>query len=88
VITFVAMILCCWLAEVYEQLSGPGVRTFNGGFGFHLDDALYLLGLFAWPGWLAPILGAASVGTSLMALVIAVRLLALRRRLRTVEAAI
>ncbi len=88
VITFVAMILCCWLAEVYEQLSGPGVRTFNGGFGFHLDDALYLLGPFAWLGWLAPILAAASVGTSVMALVIAVRLLALKRRLRTGEAMI
>jgi phosphatidylglycerophosphate synthase len=88
VVTFVAMILCCWLAEVYEQLSGPGVRTFNGGFGFHLDDALYLLGPFAWLGWLAPILAAASVGTSIMAAVIAVRLLALKRRLRTTQAAI
>ena len=88
VITFVAMILCCWLAEVYEQLSGPGVRTFNGGFGFHLDDALYLLGPFAWLGWLAPILGAASIGTSIMALVIAMRLLGLKRRLRMAEAPI
>jgi archaetidylinositol phosphate synthase len=87
VITFVAMILCCWLAEVYEQLSGPGVRTFNGGFGFHLDDALYLLGPFAWLGWLAPILAAASVGTSIMATVILVRLIALKRRLRLAEAA-
>jgi phosphatidylglycerophosphate synthase len=87
IITFVAMILCCWLAEVYEQLSGPGVRTFNGGFGFHLDDALYLLGPFAWLGWLAPILGLASVGTSIMALVIVVRLLGLKRRLRMEAAA-
>ncbi len=82
IVTFVAMILCCWLAEVYEQISGPGVRTFNGGFGFHLDDALYLLGPFAWLGWLAPILGLASIGTSIMALVIAVRLLLLKRRVR------
>jgi archaetidylinositol phosphate synthase len=82
-VTFVAMILCCWLAEVYERISGPGVRTFNGGFGFHLDDALYLLGPFAWLGWLAPILGAASVGTTLMAAVIAARLLGLMRRMRT-----
>jgi archaetidylinositol phosphate synthase len=88
VITFAAMILCCWLAEVFEQLSGPGVRIFNGGFGFHLDDALYLLGPFAWLGWLAPILGAASIGTSVMAMVIAVRLLALKRRLWKAEAAI
>lgn len=87
VITFVAMILCCWLAEVYEQISGPGVRTFNGGFGFHLDDALYLLGPFAWLGWLAPILGMASVGTNIMAAVIAVRLLGLKRRVRAEAAA-
>jgi phosphatidylglycerophosphate synthase len=82
VVTFVAMICCCWWAEVYEQISGPGVRTFNGGFGFHLDDALYLLGPFAWLGWLAPILGLASVCTTIMALVIAVRLLGLMRRVK------
>ena len=86
IITFVAMIACCWLAEVYEQISGPGVRTFEGGFGFHLDDALYLLGPFAWLGWLAPILGLASIGTSLMAVVIGVRLLLLMRRARTTRA--
>ena len=85
-ITFVAMILCCWLAEVYEQISGPGVRTFNGGFGFHLDDALYLLGPFAWFGWLAPILAMACVGTSVMALVILVRLIGLKRKVRAAAA--
>lgn len=85
IITFLAMIACCWWSEVYEQISGPGVRTFNGGFGFHLDDALYLLGPFAWLGWLAPILGLASVCTSLMALVIAVRLLMLMRRVRAAQ---
>ncbi len=87
VVTFVAMILCCWMAEVYEKISGPGVRTFNGGFGFHLDDALYLLGPFAWLGWLAPILAAASVGTSIMALVILVRLVRLRRKVPATLAA-
>ena len=86
VVTFVAMILCCWLAEVYEQISGPGVRTFNGGFGFHLDDALYLLGPFAWFGWLAPILALASIGTSAMALVILVRLIGLKRKVSAASA--
>ena len=81
-VAFVAMLLCCWLSEVYEDLSGPGVRTFAGGFGFHPDDALYLLGPFAWFGWLAPILVAASIGTSGFALVIIVRLLGLMRRKR------
>jgi phosphatidylglycerophosphate synthase len=85
VVAFVAMLLCCWLSEVYEDLSGPGVRAFAGGFGFHLDDALYLFGPFAWLGWLAPMLGAASVGAGGFALVIAVRLWGLMRRLRTTE---
>ena len=87
VITFAAMVLVCWLAEVYEQISGPGVRTFNGGFGFHLDDALYLLGPFAWLGWLAPILAAACVGTSAMTAVVAVRLIGLKRRVRAAATA-
>ncbi len=71
-----------WLSEVYEKLSGPGVRTWNGGFGFHLDDALYLLAPIVWLGWLAPILVAAAVCSTLMAGVILARYLGLRRRLR------
>jgi archaetidylinositol phosphate synthase len=81
-VTCAAMLLCCWWSEIYEQLSGPGVRTWNGGFGFDADDALYLLGPLAWLGWLAPILVAACVCTSAMSAVIAVRLLLLKRRVR------
>ncbi len=81
VVACAAMLACCWLSEVYEDLSGPGVRTWNGAWGFHPDDALYLLGPFAWLGWLAPVLVAAAVCTSLMAVVILVRLLGLKRRL-------
>ena len=76
-----AMLACCWLSEVYEDLSGPGVRTWNGAWGFHPDDALYLLGPFAWLGWLTPVLVAAAVCTSVMAVVILMRLLGLKRRL-------
>jgi archaetidylinositol phosphate synthase len=76
-----AMVACSWLSEVYEKLSGPGVRTWNGAFGFHPDDALYLLGPFVWLHWLAPILVAAAVCSTLMAGVILVRLLGLKRRL-------
>jgi archaetidylinositol phosphate synthase len=82
VVTFVAMILCSCLAHVYEQISGPGVRTFKGGFGFHVDDALYLFGPFAWLGWLAPILGPACLGSSIMVVVIAIRLIGLKRRVQ------
>ena len=81
-----AMVACCWLSEVYEKLSGPGVRTWNGGFGFHPDDALYLLGPIVWLGWLSPILVAAAVCSTLMAGVILVRYLGLRRRLRRTAA--
>ena len=84
VITCIAMFVCCWLSEIYEALSGPGVRTYSGGFGFHPDDALYLLGPFAWLGWLAPILTAASVVTSIMAVIIIFRVLGLKRRLKGV----
>ena len=86
--TGVAMLICCWLSEVYEKLSGPGVRTWSGAWGFHPDDALYLLAPIAWLGWLAPILVVACVSTSAMAVVILARLLGLRRRLsRTVGSA-
>ena len=82
-----AMVACLWLSEVYEKLSGPGVRTWNGGFGFHLDDALYLLAPIVWLGWMAPILVAAAVCSTLMAAVILVRYLGLRRRLHRVAVA-
>ena len=81
-VTCAAMLLCCWWSELYEQISGPGVRTWNGGFGFDADDALYLLAPLAWLGWLAPVLIAACVCSSAMAGVIAVRLLLLKRERR------
>jgi phosphatidylglycerophosphate synthase len=81
-VTCVAMLLCCWWSEVYEQISGPGVRIWNGGFGFDADDALYLLAPLAWLGWLAPVLVAACACTSVMAVVILVRLVRLKRRVR------
>ena len=77
-----AMVICSWLSEVYQTLTGPGVRIWRGGFGFHIDDALYLLAPFIWLGWLAPILVAAAVCTSVMAVVIYVRLIGLKLRLR------
>ena len=76
-----AMLICCWLSEVYEGLRGPGVRTWEGGWGFQPDDALYLLAPFTWLGWLPPIVAAAAVCTSIMAVVILARLIGLKRRL-------
>ncbi len=76
-----AMLACCWLAEAYEMLTGPGERVWEGGWGFQPDDALYLLAPFTWLHWLAPILAAAAIVTSVIAVVILVRYLHLRRRL-------
>ena len=76
-----AMLLCCWWSEIYEDASGPGVRTWEGAWGFQPDDALYLLAPLMWLGWLAPVVVAAAVCTSVMAAVILVRLIGLKRRL-------
>ncbi len=74
-----ALMLCNWMSERYEQRL-PGERTWSGACGFHPDDALYLLGPAAWLGWLLPILVASDAATSVMALVILVRLRLLIRR--------
>jgi phosphatidylglycerophosphate synthase len=71
-----AMFLCNWMSERYEERV-PGQRTFSGAWGFHPDDALYLLGPAAWIGLLLPVLIGAAVGTSIVAVVILVRLLRL-----------
>jgi len=82
VVACVSMLLCCWWSEVYEQNNDPEVRIIEGAFGFHADDALYLLAPLAWLGWLAPVLVASSLCTSVIAGLIGLRLLGLRRRLR------
>ena len=68
-----ALLLCNWMSELYEARIPGEERIWGGAWGFHPDDALYLLGPAAWLGWLLPILLAAAVGTSLMAVVIALR---------------
>ena len=85
VIACIAMLICCWLSEVFEDLSGPGVRTWEGAWGFQPDDALYLLGPAAWTGalLLAPAVLLSAIATSIMAVVIWVRLERLRRRVKS-----
>ena len=80
--TCACMVLCAWLSEAYEVRSAPGVRVWSGAWGFHPDDALYLLGPAAWLGWLAPVLVAASAGTFVAALLTGGRLLLLLLRQR------
>jgi archaetidylinositol phosphate synthase len=89
IIGCLAMLACCGLSEVFEDLSGPGVRTWEGAWGFQPDDALYLLGPAAWTGalLLAPAVLASAVCTSVMAVVIWVRLERLRRKVRNAASA-
>lgn len=75
-----AMIICCFLAETYETSLGTGERVFEGGWGFQPDDALYLLPLFVWAHWLAPMLLTAAVVTTVIALIILSRYLLQMRR--------
>jgi phosphatidylglycerophosphate synthase len=78
VLASAALLLCNWMSELYEKRV-PSERIWSGAWGFHPDDALYLLGPAAWLGWLLPILLGAAIGTSVMASIIAVRLLRLLR---------
>jgi phosphatidylglycerophosphate synthase len=80
VVACVAMIACCVLAETYEDFVGTGERVFEGGWGFQPDDALYLLPLFVWAHWLAPMLLAAAIVTTVIALIILARYLLEMRR--------
>jgi phosphatidylglycerophosphate synthase len=75
-----AMVTCCILAESYETSLGTGERVFEGGWGFQVDDALYLLPLFVWAHWLAPMLLTAAVVTTVIALIILSRYLLQMRR--------
>ena len=88
VVACIAMLICCWLSEVFEDLSGPGIRTWEGAWGFQPDDALYLLGPAAWTGalLLAPAVFLSAICTSIMAVVIWVRLERLRRKVRAANA--
>jgi phosphatidylglycerophosphate synthase len=76
----VSMLACCILSETYENFVDTGERIFEGGWGFQPDDALYLLPLFVWVHWLAPMLLAAAVATTVIAVIILARYLLEKRR--------
>ena len=62
--------------EWLEKIDGSGRKAYSGVAGFDLDDALYLLGPFAWLSWLEPVLIGAAICAPVFALV------ALRRLIR------
>jgi archaetidylinositol phosphate synthase len=69
VLACAAMIACSLLAEACESEVATGKHAGRGGWGFQPDDALYLLPLFVWVHWLAPILAAAAVVTSVITVI-------------------
>ena len=69
------MAACCLLAEAYENQLATGERVWEGGSGISARQCpLYTLPLFVWLHWLAPILAAAAIVTSVIALILWVRL--------------
>ncbi len=74
-----SMLACSVLCEWLELRSPPDTRAYSGRWGFDPDDALYLMGPLAWLGLLGVVLVGASVGTTAVMLVTAVRLLHLVR---------
>ena len=69
------------LSERLEELSGPDARAYGGRWGFDPDDALYLMGPFAWLGWLSPVLVGAGIFTPAIMVLTAIRLRARARAL-------
>jgi archaetidylinositol phosphate synthase len=74
-----SMFLIGVFAYELESRSPPGRKAYTGRWGFDPDDGMYLMAPFAWLGWFAPILGGATVGTTLMMIITGARLLKARR---------
>jgi len=78
VVTCVAIFACIWISELFERWSGPGVKAYYGLERFHPDDALFLLPAFVWFGFQSWMLAAASIVTTVLAVVVLLRCLRLR----------
>jgi phosphatidylglycerophosphate synthase len=78
-VSAVSMLLVSLFSEWLERRSPVGTRAYSGRWGFDPDDALYLLGPLAWLGWLSLVLIGAAIGTTLMMIITAIRLLHARR---------
>ena len=73
----ISLFVCGLFSEWLERRSPPDTRAYGGRWGFDPDDALYLMGPFAWLGWLPPILVGAAIGATAMMLLTGVRLMRL-----------
>ncbi|MGI9026874.1 MAG: CDP-alcohol phosphatidyltransferase family protein, partial [Burkholderiaceae bacterium] len=77
-----SMVLVQWSGEMYERLSGPGVKVWAGVRRFHPDDALFLLAALTWLHVLEPVLLGSSVGVPVVGIVTYFRYRALRARMK------
>ncbi|MBP5976944.1 CDP-alcohol phosphatidyltransferase family protein, partial [Brasilonema sp. CT11] len=68
------------LAEELEQRDGSGKKAISGFAGFDADDVYYLFGPVAWFGLLLPFLIAATVGATLVALIMWWRLVQMSKQ--------
>lgn len=76
-ISGLAMLLCGLFCEWFELASST--RAYSGRWGFDPDDGMYLMAPFAWLGWLPLVLIGSSIGTTVMMIIVAVRLSKLHR---------
>jgi archaetidylinositol phosphate synthase len=70
-----SMLLVSLFSEWLELRSPAGTKAYSGKWGFDPDDALYLMAVIAWLGWLSGILVGAAIGTTAMMIITLVRLL-------------
>jgi archaetidylinositol phosphate synthase len=82
VLSGACLLLASQFAVWLEQRSPPGTHAYNGRWGFHPDDALYLMAPLAWLGWLSPILVGAAFGTTIIMVITAIRLRRMVRQAR------
>jgi phosphatidylglycerophosphate synthase len=73
-----SVLMAILFSEWVELRSPPGIRAYEGKWGFDLDDTLYLMAPLAWLGWLDPVLLGAAIFAPVIAAVTGVRLLRLR----------
>jgi archaetidylinositol phosphate synthase len=67
---FLVSLVSVWL----EQRGPAGTQAYYGRWGFHTDDALFLLAPLAWFGWLVPVLIASSIAIPVITIITSVRL--------------
>jgi phosphatidylglycerophosphate synthase len=79
-LTMLSMLVCWTTGEAYQKLEGSGAKAYAGRWGFDLDDGLYLLAPLIWFGLMSFVLVGAAAATSIMALIILVRLRNLKAR--------